>query len=852
MRCSGWVLGCAVCLLAFAVVQADSHTEAVGSIPSFMPLDPDIIDRMKERGEEIPISRTEARFASQGGRSVNALSRTPDKLTETVKAIVILIEFTDNPPGGPTIRYSPTVFDDMLFGTTYVRGGADPTTDRTLKNFYNEISYGEVDIITLNLPSSVGWVTAPNSYTYYCDNDGTHDNGFGPYPRNVQRLVMEAVMAADPYVDFSQYASGGKVQNLFIVHSGSGAEWNGYETLIWSHAWSIDTNDGWGTTPPDLYVDGVQITNYSMEPECGGNTTGEGGSTSGPWLPAVGVYAHEFGHVLGLPDEYDYGSQSSGTGRYSLMAGGSWNRSPNISECSGNSPAHPSAWGIMQLGFATPVEVLGCLPDTDIPPIETTGSDAIFKLINPSSSGQEYWLVENRQQIGFDEGLIRISPNAHGVLIYHVDEDVMDRNYWRPNEAECVSGGTYRGEDNCDCSSLPPNPSNGEKWYGISIEQADGSYDLELGNNSGDSQDFYNSITGYAAFNESTIPNCTSYDDCGTYISVENISGSTGTMSADFYGPADCLAAPSTLDFGTVAVGGFADDSFTITNTALGTLAGTVSETCSDFNVISGGGSYSLNAGQSVTVTVRFAPTSSGPHSCAIETGSPCCGDVSCSGVGEDPPLCSVDTEEIDFGFMFIGENADAPFTITNTGGGTLTGTVSASDPNYSIVSGGGPYSLGAGQSVVVTVRFEPVIPGDNNCMIETGTDCENVSCVGMSDYPAACSVSPTNLDFGEVDIGSTLYKTFTITNIGGSTLTGTVSESCDHYSITGGGGSYSLGADESKLVTVRYAPASAGIHQCTIETGTDCADVSCTGDGDYAPDCDVNPTSLDFGEVML
>jgi immune inhibitor A len=479
--------------------------------PAFMPLNPDVVQSYQATGRAVPLARAEARFAGRPNVTINRIQRPSSATAGTVKAIVLLVKFTDDPPGGPTTRFRPTVWDSMLFRDTYIRGGADTTTIRTLKRFYSAVSFGTVDIVTLNLPGSVGWLSAPNNYAYYCQHDGTHDNGFGPYPRNVQRLVMDAVTAANPYVDFSQYAVGGVVRNLFVVHAGSGAEWSGGADLIWSHAWSIIEDDGFGTTPPPLYVDGVQIAAYSMEPEAGGDTAGEAGPAMTPQLPTVGVYAHEFGHVLGLPDEYDYGYESAGTGRISLMAGGSWNRMPNIyPDCAGNSPAQPSAWGMAYLGFVTPTVVTTLTPGITIPPIETSSAGAIYKVVQPGSSGKEYWLFENRQQLGFDQGFSRMGPNAHGLCIYHVDENVLARSFWLPNEAECVSGGVYRGQKNCDCDTLAANRSNGEKWYGIAVEQADGLYQLELGYGS-DWRDFYSSATGVTSFTPGTVPNTSSY-----------------------------------------------------------------------------------------------------------------------------------------------------------------------------------------------------------------------------------------------------------------------------------------------------------------------------------------------------
>ena len=168
---------------------------------------------------------------------------------------------------------------------------------------------------------------------------------------------------------------------------------------------------------------------------------------------------------------------------------------------------------------------------------------------------------------------------------------------------------------------------------------------------------------------------------------------------------------------------------------------------------------------------------------------------------------CQVSPTSLDFGWLFLGSYLDKSFTITNLGEGTLARTVSESCDHYSIVSGGGPYSLGTGESVVVTVRFEPAWAGQHNCTIETSNAlCISVSCIGIG---TGCQVSPTSLDFGTLTVGDYLDDTFTITNIGGETLNGSVSESCDHYSIVSGGGAYTLGAGDSVVVTVRFEPAS-------------------------------------------
>jgi hypothetical protein len=297
----------------------------------------------------------------------------------------------------------------------------------------------------------------------------------------------------------------------------------------------------------------------------------------------------------------------------------------------------------------------------------------------------------------------------------------------------------------------------------------------------------------------------------------------------------ECQVEPTSIDFGTVFVGDFKDSSFTITNIGGGTLTGDPSEACPDFDIVSGGDPYSLGAGEFVVVTVRFAPGTEGLKECAVGAGTDC-GDVACSGTGENPPECQVEPTSIDFGTVFVGDFKDSSFTITNIGGGTLTGDPDAICADFDIVSGGDPYSLGAGEFVVVTVRFAPGTEGLKECAVGAGTDCGDVACSGTGENPPECQVEPTSIDFGTVTAGQDSDLVFTIENIGGGLLTGDLSEACPYYEIVTGGGSYSLDAGQTREVTVRFSPILAGTFDCLIQTGTDCANVSCVGNAEAIP----------------
>jgi len=446
--------------------------------------------------------------------------------------LALFADFTTLPPGGPAQRLDlTTYFDAMLFGSSYnppeYAAFPDAPTDRTLVNYYHEVSYGKVNVSTQNMPSTLGWRNLGKPYEYYITPT---DNGFGAFPANVQGLVVDLIKSVDGEVDFRNYAVGNTVPNLFIIVPGTGAEWSGATNLMWSHSWSLD--EGTGMTGGYLTNDGVYVNSYAMMPEVGGDLTGFTGVVSGPFPPTVGVFAHEYGHVLGLPDLYDYGYDSDGVDVYSLMAGGSWNRYPVDRIFSGNSPAHLDAWSKVYLGFVEPVEVTSKVAVT-FPPAET--DPVVYKMVVPFSDGKEYFLMENRQHIGFDLGLQRFG--THGLAIYHVDETVLYRNFWRPNEAQNWKEIRSTGA---------PKAWTGETHYGVSIIQADDRWDLEKGVYIAGLTlpgDLYPGSTGATRFGNSTYPNSSSYYFWGgsepkfgfSGVTVDKIVEKGTTVTANLY-----------------------------------------------------------------------------------------------------------------------------------------------------------------------------------------------------------------------------------------------------------------------------------------------------------------------------
>ncbi|TET47568.1 M6 family metalloprotease domain-containing protein [candidate division TA06 bacterium] len=423
-----------------------------------MPIHPDLLARLKQEGK---LDAVVEQLQAAREKGVFAPNPRPPKLigAQTAvnqPAIVILVDFTDNV--ADTINYPAAHFDSLLFSQ-----GIYPTG--SMRDYYLENSYGNMNITgTVTV-----WLRMPQLYTYYT-NDST---GFGTYPRNAQKLTEDAIMAADPFIDFSSFDADGDgyVDALFVVHAGPGAEVTGNPNHIWSHKWQ---------TSVPIPVDGVLASTYSMEPEDG----------------KIGVFSHELGHVFGLPDLYDYGYDSRGLGGWSVMAGGSWGNG-------GVTPVHFDAWSKTKLGFVTPVEpAAGTLFAVEFPLVEYV--PVIYKLYMDNIPNHEYFLVENRRITGFDAYL----PGP-GLCIYHCDDTVSTGN---------------------DLQWYPGYTDSGH--YLVALEQADGLWELEQ-DYGADMGDPYPGTTGNLVFNDTTTPNSSNYSFLSTGVCVDYISPPADTMTAN-------------------------------------------------------------------------------------------------------------------------------------------------------------------------------------------------------------------------------------------------------------------------------------------------------------------------------
>ena len=236
---------------------------------------------------------------------------------------------------------------DMLFN--------DAPGANSMRNFYIEQSSNRYTVHG----DVTDWIPVPGDHTVYDDNPDSNvwffleDSVNGWYDARIAAGKTPAQINAylsqfDVWDRYDYDGDGnfnepdGYIDTFQSVHAGEGEEAGGGvlgAEAIWSHSWYARYNLIGITGPAFNLLGGIQVGNsdfwvgkYTIQPENGG----------------VGVFAHEYGHDLGLPDLYDYYGENS-TGFWTLMSSGSWLNDGTIDI--GSKPNHMGAWEKFQMGW---------------------------------------------------------------------------------------------------------------------------------------------------------------------------------------------------------------------------------------------------------------------------------------------------------------------------------------------------------------------------------------------------------------------------------------------------------------------------------------------------------------------
>jgi M6 family metalloprotease-like protein len=444
-----------------------------------------------------------------------ASSRT---LTATTKVplLVVRVQYAN-----ATFQSNETTWADKMFGTS----------DGQLNHYLDETTYSNYQFMPATESSGCandGVVTVTMS--------GNHPDTQNYDDKRYDCYAAAAITEADKYVKFAAYdtdsndnLSVSELQVIFLVAGGESATGLNSPGGVWGAASSLQCDaDGDGSVRAEegerwLTLDNVSLMGRkdSAYGQNGYSKFGErqGSSPSKNWDATIGVMAHELGHAFFiLPDLYDTSAIGSGIGYFGLMGSGSWGYK-SLSENSGATPVHLSAWSKEKIGACVPQTVVNGTNNITLPAVYQSIIDAdscgIYKAT--TSTSDEYFLFENRSPGGYDRGLyLRILYGSAdsiyldnlytgGVAIWHV-KDILS-----------------------SCSNVSTNNCEAQSPKLVDLEEANNG-DLDNGSSKGRTTHLFysgNSVT----FNNSSTPNSKLYDNSSSGISATSIIAAGDSMT---------------------------------------------------------------------------------------------------------------------------------------------------------------------------------------------------------------------------------------------------------------------------------------------------------------------------------
>ena len=277
---------------------------------------------------------------------------------------------------------------------------------------------------------------------------------------------------------------------------------------------------------------------------------------------------------------------------------------------------------------------------------------------------------------------------------------------------------------------------------------------------------------------------------------------------------------PPNLRFGAINVGQTETLLVTVTNT--GKTSATVSGIAvgnSEFTTSSLSLPLVLSAGQSVNLSVSFAPTTTGWTGGTIKFFSNAStANLSVGGTGISSEPVSASPSIVSFGQVAIGATSSVPVVLTNVRSWQVTlWSVQTTGSGFSISGPSFPVILGVGQSVRLNVVFAPQSTGTTGGSLFVSGPALAVPLTGTGIAAAHSSsgqltANPASLAFGSAQVGSSLTLTNSLTNTGGSSVTiSQATATGTGFSISGLNVPFVLNPGASVNFTTVFAPQSAG-----------------------------------------
>ncbi|HSP05894.1 MAG TPA: choice-of-anchor D domain-containing protein, partial [Acidobacteriota bacterium] len=296
------------------------------------------------------------------------------------------------------------------------------------------------------------------------------------------------------------------------------------------------------------------------------------------------------------------------------------------------------------------------------------------------------------------------------------------------------------------------------------------------------------------------------------------------------------LIRPTELDFGTIEVGKSLTLRFDFINIEKATteaveIYGIVSSD-PQFLVVNPVSNFCLLPRETRTFKIRFSPRTSGNFSGSIQithtdrSGKTTTSYVNVTGTGTGLAEIVPSPSSLDFGRVTVGKSADQGFNLKNTGANSnIVQEIKSSDPAFQIISPALPKKLGAGGSFEVDVRFSPTSVRSYSSTISimnaSGKVAATVRASGMGVGIPNISVSPSQLDFGQFDLGTFNERALNISNTGTADLIVQSFVFSDPHLKTVPAAPLTIAPSRSMQVKIRFRSSKLGPQTAVLTVGS-------------------------------
>jgi Abnormal spindle-like microcephaly-assoc'd, ASPM-SPD-2-Hydin/Protein of unknown function (DUF1573) len=285
---------------------------------------------------------------------------------------------------------------------------------------------------------------------------------------------------------------------------------------------------------------------------------------------------------------------------------------------------------------------------------------------------------------------------------------------------------------------------------------------------------------------------------------------------------------PANQNFGSVTVGSTQSYPVTLTNDGQATVnISQVSVTGIGFQISGVSNSISLNAGQSTSFTVSFAPSAGGTATGNVGITSDASNSglaMPLSGTGLTAGALRSSPSTLSFGNVQVGSKATLSETVTNTGGSSVTiSQVGVSGTGITFSGMAVPVTIAAGQGTTFNVSFSPTAAGTVSGTLTITSNAPNptlaipLSGSGTSAVTAQLAVTPISLGLGNVVVGTSGTASGTVAASGGSvTITGATTNN-SVFTIGGISLPLTITAGQSHTFSITFSPLVTGNATATL-----------------------------------